>query len=815
MNKETIKVKIEEMKKKNESDDEMSSNESKDIILEIRNDTNKVVSKKNMNGIYNSPLSKRRRRSSIINLINTLSPKRKINPNLIKLTDVNDLNKNNKKHKNNKILSSPKKKNAMTINSPVNNLEKEIENLVKLFLKFPLFKESSEKLFPYVKYILENQIMKDENLIILKNYLLQFPGLINIIKLKKKMDIEEIISKISLCLTIEKKNKNRIICLNGEIGNKFYLIFKGTVAILVPEEYEYELNEEEYLSHLVHLKEIKEYDILIRTIESNNKILSSEEIISIASEDFDFSDLSLDKEITLDNYLKRILPDENNEEENNNKYLIHPKKKITLWKYHKVCELNDGKTFGDIALSKYYNHRTATVISLNNCFFGILDKESYDICIKNLQERCRKDEINLLLSNNIFSEIDPVNFEKHFYNYFTKIRLKRQEIVFENGEEVFYIYFVFKGEIEIESNLSPFNLNYVYKKLTGRINEKEEKKIKRINNLYSEMDDYYHRNKLIRLIILKNEGIIGMNDFIIDGKYFCRGIVKSVYCDLFCIEKKFFIKVLKDEKKILRNYNKQQNEKINLMIERLKYLIKINIDNYYQKAVFEKEKSYSNNNNNSNSNSNNNNVIETFISERNYKIPSMKKTILNYNRKNFNKKKTIRYHNTRNRNNSRYDTLKTSENFLSYQFSERENSISNLNKSNKIILPNLKLKTRVFSNDNINEKINEYNKKDQENLIREKRNIPVPSLLSNTIKIKDKVINELIKHSKIIQSQSPITNNHNNNLIKNYYTLNSIDCLALDNYIQNYQKIQILSSPKMKGKKFIPRKIKKIEDIIY
>ena len=63
MNKETIKVKIEEMKKKNESDDEMSSNESKDIILEIRNDTNKVVSKKNMNGIYNSPLYKRRRKS--------------------------------------------------------------------------------------------------------------------------------------------------------------------------------------------------------------------------------------------------------------------------------------------------------------------------------------------------------------------------------------------------------------------------------------------------------------------------------------------------------------------------------------------------------------------------------------------------------------------------------------------------------------------------------------------------------------------------------------------------------------------------------
>ena len=51
-------------------------------------------------------------------------------------------------------------------------------------------------------------------------------------------------------------------------------------------------------------------------------------------------------------------------------------------------------------------------------------------------------------------------------------------------------------------------------------------------------------------------------------------------------------------------------------------------------------------------------------------------------------------------------TLKTkSENFFVIDFYlERENSFSNLNKSNKIILPNLKLKTRVFSNDNINEK---------------------------------------------------------------------------------------------------------------
>ena len=46
-------------------------------------------------------------------------------------------------------------------------------------------------------------------------------------------------------------------------------------------------------------------------------------------------------------------------------------------------------------------------------------------------------------------------------------------------------------------------------------------------------------------------------------------------------------------------------------------------------------------------------------------------------------------------------------------------------------------------------------------------------------------------------------------LIKNNYTLNNIDCLALDNYIK-FLKIYQLSAPKMKRKKIISRKIKKI-----
>ena len=103
------------------------------------------------------------------------------------------------------------------------------------------------------------------------------------------------------------------------------------------------------------------------------------------------------------------------------------------------------------------------------------------------------------------------------------------------------------------------------------------------------MNIFYHKNKLVRLIILKNEGIIGMNNIIIDGKYFCRGIVKSVSCELFCIEKKFFDKILRDERKIERSFIKKQNENLNLMIDRLEYLRKNNFQNHYQKTLFNNE----------------------------------------------------------------------------------------------------------------------------------------------------------------------------------------------------------------------------------
>ena len=207
-------------------------------------------------------------------------------------------------------------------------------------------------------------------------------------------------------------------------------------------------------------------------------------------------------------------------------------------------------------------------------------------------------------------------------------------------------------------------------------------------------------------------------------------------------------------------------------------------------------------------------MYDTFLSEKNIRIPSLKKTF--YNIKSLNhKKKHNKTHNSRNKNFSRINTYKTNiDNFgLTYQLSERDNnSLSTFSNNNHKNFPNIN--KRVLSNDKINLRIKnkEIEKEKNNNLLYiEKKNIPVPSLLTKTFQIKNKVINELIKHSKNIQSHSPLTSR--NKVFDSKYEYNNIDFLALDKYIQNYEKTPILFSPSMKGKKFIKRKIKKRENI--
>ena len=150
-----------------------------------------------------------------------------------------------------------------------------------------------EHLFSLLLYILQKPIRNESAIIIIRYYLSHFPKLTSALSLKKNLnDPMEILHKLSIFLQGEHYEKNRIICMNGEVGDKFYLIFKGTVSVLVPNPYTEELTAIEYTNHLYNLRRLREIDLLTRTIDSNRDRYMSLEVLNLASDDYDCYNLN-------------------------------------------------------------------------------------------------------------------------------------------------------------------------------------------------------------------------------------------------------------------------------------------------------------------------------------------------------------------------------------------------------------------------------------------------------------------------------------------------------------------------------------------
>ena len=206
-----------------------------------------------------------------------------------------------------------------------------------------------------------------------------FPNLMKIIYQKKYFyDTSKLLNKIAVYLWCETIEKDTLICRLGEIGDKFYLIFHRSVGILIPKEIKNKIDIEEYLLHLNHLFQLKEYDLILRTISSNNHIFMNAEIFELKMKletDKQLYNTIQEKEIlTINEYIGRLEP--YNENENFGKKISingerDKKQNIILWSYYYiVTKLIQGQTFGDIVLSDDIKRRTTSIISLERCYCG-------------------------------------------------------------------------------------------------------------------------------------------------------------------------------------------------------------------------------------------------------------------------------------------------------------------------------------------------------------------------------------------------------------------------------------------------------------
>ena len=261
--------------------------------------------------------------------------------------------------------------------------------------------------------------------------------------------------------------------------------------------------------------------------------------------------------------------DEDDEEIIKNKeHFYEEEETFSIYKYFEVVKLAKGKCFGELALTKEGKKRNATIITTKHCTFGILQKEAYQTFIKECMDKARKANVEHLLKCSLFKGCNSEKFESHIFNCFRYIKKKKGEYLFKQGDKRDFIYFLKKGEIQLELFGNCFYLENIIHNL-GYIDENSDimelTKSKRL-------DLYCKINRKFKILILSDE-VVGLEDhtkYPEKLEYVFSGFCTS-YCELFALDIKFFPKIM-NEKIIKNNYVHLIKERKIRLAKRLKQL---------------------------------------------------------------------------------------------------------------------------------------------------------------------------------------------------------------------------------------------------
>ena len=510
------------------------------------------------------------------------------------------------------------------ITNHVNNLKKQIEqnkknnnsnhkNNININSIPFIIDEQTDKV---VEYIFSKGKKNSKEILFIQHYLTTFSDLVEAIYEKKLMtEPNHLLWQIAKFLKYETYEKYDLLFRFGDEGDKFYMIFTGNVAVIIPKERKVKMTISEYIKYLKKLMILKEFGLIEKIIDKNFDIFFNEEISEIKHNLFDISNtqkLKLKKsetrrysniknifpieKIKIEDYINRIKPELNNiKKEINEKNENEEEKKeeehnIIIYDYIIITELKSYSTFGDVALSTFTNKRTATIFSINNSSFGILDNKTYQKCVKISQNLVRSKNISCIKNIPFFEKITFDYFNEKYFNYFNLINVKRGDIIFNQKDKRKKIYFIKEGEVDLI-------MKGCIKDINNILNVFDKKDIKRRNHLL--MDFKYEEDttshfyindnyiKVWKVIKVFKQDVFGLDDCLFDNLYFVCAKFSNEFGELYEIDYEIFKNIVSN-KIIKKSFENFQNEKIKLMSVRLK-----KIRNAYIKCKYrDKEKKY-------------------------------------------------------------------------------------------------------------------------------------------------------------------------------------------------------------------------------
>ena len=260
---------------------------------------------------------------------------------IIKSINKTKPNKNKKRYSNIQKPSKEKEK--------INPLEEEDQNILTnpdindSLLENNEYQETEVNIMELIIEIFKKPsgIRNKDELFFIEHYLMTFENVMKILQQKKIGSAgNDLAKKIARYMQLDIIPKNTIICKLGDDGDKFYVIFQGSVAVLIPKETNAKMDINEYFAHLKKLFSLREYELALKTIESNLHIYKNKDIIYLKS-DIEANLYIPDyfnyqrENLSIKDYIYRIEynPNENNnenEESNNHKEKLNHNLELNL-----------------------------------------------------------------------------------------------------------------------------------------------------------------------------------------------------------------------------------------------------------------------------------------------------------------------------------------------------------------------------------------------------------------------------------------------------------------------------------------------------
>ena len=287
---------------------------------------------------------------------------------------------------------------------------------------------------------------------------------------------------------------------------------------------------------------------------------------------------------------------EHNEEEYNKKYGNSKDRYFfTIYSYVKVVELPKGSLFGEMALNNKNSQRNATIITLGECDCAVLNKKTYNNCLKNGAEKNLHDILYFIVELPIFKGIPAGVFFRKYFTSLSRNSIHKSNKIINQGEKPEYIILLKSGQYMITAHSSLYDITnlmiyylQINKKIRNRKNyiNKVILMLKETNKLIMEnqaFKNFYFSKNHYKIGKISYPDIIGYNEYLDqNGLYAFSSEPMTISNDVFLLKNAFYEDIIKKNEIVKNNQEEIFYSKLDLLFERLYNMRNIEISTFLE-----------------------------------------------------------------------------------------------------------------------------------------------------------------------------------------------------------------------------------------